>query len=59
LPCYAALIKAKGAAVANADVIRRAVLIDADNASASVVKELLEEVAKFGAANVGREANCL
>ena len=31
-----------------------AVLIDADNASASLVKELLEEVAKFGTATVRR-----
>jgi len=31
-----------------------AVLIDADNASASLVKELLEEVAKFGTATVKR-----
>jgi len=31
-----------------------AVLIDADNASASLVKELLEEVAKFGTATIKR-----
>ena len=31
-----------------------AVLIDADNASASLVKELLEEVAKFGTATIRR-----
>ncbi len=31
-----------------------AVLIDADNASASVIKELLEEIAKFGIANIKR-----
>ena len=31
-----------------------AVLIDADNASASVIKELLEEIAKFGTANIKR-----
>ena len=31
-----------------------AVLIDADNASASIVKELLEEVAKFGTATIKR-----
>ena len=33
---------------------RLAVLNDADNASASVVKELLEEVAKYGIAMVKR-----
>ena len=33
---------------------RLAVLIDADNASASVLKELLEEIAKFGTASVKR-----
>jgi hypothetical protein len=33
---------------------RLAVLIDADNATASVLKELLEEVAKFGTASVRR-----
>ena len=36
--------------VANNATARLAVLIDADNASASVVKELLEEVAKYGTA---------
>lgn len=36
--------------MANNDTARLAVLIDADNASASVVKELLEEVAKYGTA---------
>ena len=36
------------------DTTRLAVLIDADNASASVVKELLEEVAKFGTATIKR-----
>jgi len=36
------------------DLTRLAVLIDADNASASVVKELLEEVAKYGTATVKR-----
>lgn len=30
------------------------VLIDADNASASVIKELLEEIAKYGGATVKR-----
>ena len=34
--------------------IKLAVLIDADNASASVIKELLEEIAKFGTANIKR-----
>lgn len=37
-----------------ADNPKLAVLIDADNASASLVKELLEEVAKFGTATVRR-----
>ena len=37
-----------------APTARLAVLIDADNASASVVKELLEEVAKYGTATVKR-----
>jgi hypothetical protein len=36
------------------DTIRLAVLIDADNATASVAKELLEEVAKYGTATVKR-----
>ncbi len=36
------------------ETIRLAVLIDADNASASVVKELLEEVAKYGTATIKR-----
>ena len=36
------------------DTLRLAVLIDADNASSSVVKELLEEVAKYGTATVKR-----
>jgi len=40
--------------VANGETARLAVLIDADNASASVVKELLEEVAKYGTATVKR-----
>lgn len=40
--------------MASADTVRLAVLIDADNASAAVVKELLEEVAKFGTASVKR-----
>lgn len=40
--------------MANTDTTRLAVLIDADNASASVAKELLEEVAKFGTATVKR-----
>ncbi len=37
-----------------ADNPKLAVLIDADNASASLAKELLEEVAKFGTATVKR-----
>lgn len=40
--------------MANIDTIRLAVLIDVDNASASVAKELLEEVAKYGTATVKR-----
>lgn len=36
------------------DALRLAVLIDADNASAAVTKELLEEVAKYGVATVKR-----
>ncbi len=40
--------------LANLDAPRLAVLIDADNASSSVVKELLEEVAKYGIATVKR-----
>jgi hypothetical protein len=40
--------------LANSDTLRLAVLIDADNASASVAKELLEEVAKYGTATVKR-----
>jgi uncharacterized LabA/DUF88 family protein len=40
--------------MANTDVFRLAVLIDADNASASVAKELLEEAAKFGTATTKR-----
>lgn len=36
------------------ETARLAVLIDADNASASVAKELLEEVAKYGIATVKR-----
>jgi len=36
------------------DATRLAVLIDADNATASVAKELLEEVAKYGTATVKR-----
>lgn len=40
--------------MANSDTLRLAVLIDADNASASVAKELLEEVAKYGTATVKR-----
>ena len=40
--------------MAHNETARLAVLIDADNASASVVKELLEEVAKYGTATVKR-----
>lgn len=40
--------------MANAEVFRLAVLIDADNASATIAKELLEEVAKYGLATVKR-----
>ena len=40
--------------MASGDTTRLAVLIDADNASASIVKELLEEVAKYGTATVKR-----
>ena len=40
--------------MAASETARLAVLIDADNASASVAKELLEEVAKFGTATVKR-----
>ena len=40
--------------MANSETLRLAVLIDADNASAAVAKELLEEVAKYGTATVKR-----
>lgn len=40
--------------MAATETTRLAALIDADNASASVVKELLEEVAKFGTATAKR-----
>jgi uncharacterized LabA/DUF88 family protein len=40
--------------VAAGEASRLAVLVDADNASAAVVKELLEEVAKYGTATVKR-----
>ena len=40
--------------MAGTETARLAVLIDADNASASIVKELLEEVAKYGTATVKR-----
>lgn len=40
--------------LALSDSLRLAVLIDADNASSSVVKELLEEVAKYGTATIKR-----
>jgi uncharacterized LabA/DUF88 family protein len=38
----------------NNDMLRLAVLIDADNASAGLVKELLEEVAKHGTVTIKR-----
>ncbi len=38
----------------NNETARLAVLIDADNASAGVVKELPEEVAKYGTVTVKR-----
>lgn len=40
--------------MSTSDNPKLAVLIDADNASASLVKELLEEVAKFGTATIKR-----
>lgn len=40
--------------MASTDTPRFAVLIDADNASSSVAKELLEEIAKYGTATVKR-----
>jgi len=40
--------------MAGSDTVRLAVLIDADNASASVARELLEEVAKYGTPTVKR-----
>jgi uncharacterized LabA/DUF88 family protein len=40
--------------MANGEAARLAVLIDADNAMASVIKELLEEVTKFGTPTVKR-----
>ena len=40
--------------MANGEPVRLAVLIDADNATASVAKELLEEVAKYGTPTVKR-----
>ncbi len=40
--------------MAIADSLRLALLIDADNASSKVLKELLEEVAKYGTATVKR-----
>lgn len=40
--------------MANGDALRLAVLIDADNATSTVVKELLEEVAKFGTPTIKR-----
>ena len=43
-----------GANMATNETLRLAVLIDADNASAAVVKELLEEVAKYGTPTIKR-----
>lgn len=40
--------------MAASEITRLAVLIDADNASAARVKDLLEEVAKYGTATVKR-----
>lgn len=40
--------------MANGDVSRLAVLIDADNASAKVIQDLLGEVSKYGTATVKR-----
>jgi uncharacterized LabA/DUF88 family protein len=40
--------------MAGSDAVRLAVLIDADNATASVARELLEEVAKYGTPTVKR-----
>lgn len=40
--------------MAGNETLRLAVLIDADNASAAVVKELLEEVAKYGTPTIKR-----
>src|SRR5688500_15523103 len=42
------------AGVTNADATRLAVLIDADNSTASVTTELLEEIAKYGTPTVKR-----
>jgi uncharacterized LabA/DUF88 family protein len=49
-----ALSQGRSSTVAVGEASRLAVLIDADNASATVVKELLEEVAKYGTATVKR-----
>lgn len=40
--------------MANNDVLRLAVLIDADNATAAVAREVLEEVAKYGTPTIKR-----
>lgn len=40
--------------MASADITRLALLIDADNASAALITEVLEEVAKYGTATVKR-----
>ena len=42
------------AGVTTADATRLAVLIDADNSTASVTTELLEEIAKYGTPTVKR-----
>ena len=44
----------KDAGVATDDATRLAVLIDADNSTASVTKELLDEIAKYGTPTVKR-----
>lgn len=40
--------------MANGETVRLAVLIDADNATSGVIKELLEEVTKFGTPTIKR-----
>jgi hypothetical protein len=48
------LVLREDAAVTTADATRLAVLIDADNSTASVTTELLEEIAKYGTPTVKR-----